>query len=145
MRNTYVILGLVLIGIFIVFIISKIPQSKDEGNMPSIADTFKTLSKSGNYAKGVLAQICCVGAQIIIWIYIYQYAEGIGIDGGTAVDFQIVTFILFVVGRAIGIYLLRFISSGTTYKVWPCEIILVLGIQDLLGLYALVGVSFLCH
>ena len=30
-RNPYVILGLVLIGIFVLFVVSKMPQSKDEG------------------------------------------------------------------------------------------------------------------
>lgn len=145
-RNPYVILGLVLIGIFIIFISSKMPQSKDEGPMPSIAETFKTLSKNGNFVKGVFAQICYVGAQIMCWTYIYQYAEGIGIDSVTAVDFQMVAFVLFVIGRAIGTYLLRFISPGKLLMVFAlCAIILVLGIigiQGILGLYALVGVSF---
>ena len=39
-RNPYVILGIVLIGIFIVFLVSKMPQSKDENNFPSIGDTI---------------------------------------------------------------------------------------------------------
>ena len=34
-RNPYVILGLVLIGIFILFVVSKMPQSKEEDEMPS--------------------------------------------------------------------------------------------------------------
>ena len=145
-RNPYVILGLVLIGIFVVFIISKMPQSKDEGGMPSISDTFETLAKNGEYVKGVFAQILYVGAQIMCWTYIYQYAEGIGMDSVTAGDFQMAAFILFVVGRAIGTYLLRFIASGKLLMIFAlCAMAFVLGvicIQGILGLYALVGVSF---
>jgi MFS transporter, FHS family, L-fucose permease len=145
-RNPYVILGLVLIGIFVVFICSKMPQSKDEGVMPSISDTFKTLAKNGNYVKGVLAQMCYVGGQIMCWTYIYQYAEGIGISSVRAVDFQIIAFILFVVGRAIGTYLLRFIAPGKLLMIFAfCAIVLIIGVvlmQNMLGLYALVGVSF---
>ncbi len=145
-RNPYVILGLVLIGIFVIFIISKMPQSKDEGGMPSISDTFKTLAKNGEYVKGVFAQILYVGAQIMCWTYIYQYAEGIGMDSVTAGDFQMAAFVLFVVGRAIGTYLLRFVSSGKLLMIFALSAMaLVLGvicIQGMFGLYALVGVSF---
>ncbi|MBE7326210.1 MFS transporter, partial [Nocardioides sp. Y6] len=33
-RNPYVILGLVIIGVFVLFLVSKMPQSKDEGTTP---------------------------------------------------------------------------------------------------------------
>ena len=36
-RNPYVILGLVIIAVFVLFVVNKMPQSKDEGGMPKIA------------------------------------------------------------------------------------------------------------
>ncbi|MDO5977472.1 L-fucose:H+ symporter permease [Flavivirga spongiicola] len=145
-RNPYVILGLVLIGVFVLFLVSKMPQSKDEGGMPSIGDTFATLGKNTKYVLGVLAQILYVGAQIMCWTYIYQYAEAIGIDSVTAGYYQMVAFFLFIIGRAIGTYMLRFMSSGKLLMYFAVlSIVLIIGtmyITGVIGLYALVGVSF---
>jgi FHS family L-fucose permease-like MFS transporter len=128
-RDPYVILGLVLIVVFILFAIIKMPQSKDESAMPHISNTFSSLAKDKNYIFGLLAQVLYVGAQIMCWTYIYQYAEGLGIDGVSAGYYQMAAFVLFTIGRAIGTYLLRFVL-GTIF------------INGSIGLYSLVGISF---
>jgi len=145
-RDPYVILGLVLIGVFVLFVVSKMPQSRDEGGMPKIGDTFAILAKNKKYVLGVIAQILYVGAQIMCWTYIYQYAEGIGMDSVTAGYYQMAAFILFTVGRAVGTYLLRFLSSGKLLMYFALfAMVFVLGtifIKGMVGLYSLVGVSF---
>jgi FHS family L-fucose permease-like MFS transporter len=145
-RNPYVILGLVLIGVFIVFVVSKMPQSKDEGGMPGIGDTFAVLSKNKKYVLGVLAQILYVGAQIMCWTYIYQYAEAIGMDSVTAGFYQMAAFFLFTVGRAVGTYMLRFMSSGKLLMYFAAFSILftlcTIFVEGIIGLYGLVGISF---
>ena len=145
-RNPYVILGLVLIGIFVVFLISKMPQSKEEGGMPSIGDTFRTLGRNTKYVLGVVAQILYVGAQIMCWTYIYHYAEAIGIDSVTAGYYQIAVFIIFFIGRAIGTYMLRFLSPGKLLMYFAIfSSLFTLGtivIQGAVGLYCLVAISF---
>ena len=145
-RDPYVILGLVLIGVFILFAIIKMPQSKDENAMPDISNTFSALAKDRNYVLGLLAQILYVGAQIMCWTYIYQYAEGIGMDSVSAGYYQIGAFVLFTVGRAIGTYLLRFMNSGKLLMYFALfAMVFVLGtifINSTAGLYSLVAVSF---
>lgn len=145
-RNPYVILGLVLVGIFIIFLVSKMPQSKDEGGMPSLGETFSRLSKNRKYVLGVLAQILYVGGQIMCWTYIYQYAEAIGMDAVTAGYYQMAAFVLFTVGRALGTYLLRFLSSGKLLMCFAFAAGLfsmgTIFIQGMIGLYCLVGISF---
>jgi FHS family L-fucose permease-like MFS transporter len=145
-RDPYVILGLVLIGVFILFAIIKMPQSKDENAMPNISNTFSSLAKDKNYMFGLLAQILYVGAQIMCWTYIYQYAEGIGIDGVSAGYYQMVAFVLFTIGRAIGTYLLRLMNSGKLLMYFALSaMVFVSGtifINGSIGLYSLVGVSF---
>ncbi|WP_242202159.1 L-fucose:H+ symporter permease [Aestuariivivens insulae] len=145
-RNPYVFLGLVLIGIFVLFVVSKMPQSKEEGSMPSIGETFVTLAKNVKYILGVLAQILYVGAQIMCWTYIYQYAEGIGIDSVTAGSYQLAAFILFIIGRAVGTYMLRFISSGKLLMYFGLLALAftagTIFIQGTVGLYCLVAISF---
>ena len=111
-RNPYVILGLVILAVLVLFVVNKMPQSKDEGGMPKIGETFAVLSKNKKYVFGVLAQIFHMGGLIMCWTYIYQYAEAIGMDNVSAGYYQMGAFILFTVGRAIGTYLLKFFSSG---------------------------------
>ena len=145
-RDPYVILGLVLIVVFILFAIIKMPQSKDESAMPNISNTFSSLAKDKNYIFGLLAQVLYVGAQIMCWTYIYQYAEGLGIDGVSAGYYQMAAFVLFTIGRAIGTYLLRFMNSGKLLMYFALSAIaFVLGtifINGSVGLYSLVGISF---
>ncbi len=145
-RNPYVILGLVLVAVFILFVISKMPQSKEEGSMPSIRETFVKLFKNRKYVLGVLAQALYVGSQIMCWTYIYQYAEGIGMDSVTAGYYQMAAFILFTVGRAFGTYLLRFLSPGKLLMYFAISsIVFSMGtifFQGIYGVYSLVAISF---
>jgi FHS family L-fucose permease-like MFS transporter len=145
-RDPYVALGLFITVVFVIFLVSKMPQSKAEGDMPKIGETFVALGKNSKYTSGVLAQVLYVGGQIMCWTYIYQYAEGIGMDSVIAGYYQMAAFVLFTVGRAIGTYLLRFISSGKLLMYFALfAMVCVFGtifIQGMLGLYCLVGISF---
>ena len=144
-RNPYVILGLVLIGIFILIAVSKMPQTKGDGEIPSVKASFDALRKNKKYVLGVLAQVFYVGAQIMCWTYIYQYAEAIGISSSDAVNYQFAAFILFLVGRAIGTYLLRFINSGQLLKYFAIlaglSTLVTMYSEGVFGLYALVAIS----
>lgn len=160
-RDPYVILGLVLIGFFVLFLVSKMPQNSTKGGMPSIKETFNELLKNKKYALGVLAQILYVGAQIMCWTYIYQYVEGLVNTGvfkesyitifGTEIlkdgfYYQVIAFILFVIGRAIGTAMLRYMSAGKLLMSFALlAMAFVAGtifIEGMMGLYSLVGVSF---
>jgi FHS family L-fucose permease-like MFS transporter len=80
------------------------------------------------------------------WTYIYQYAEAIGMDSVTAGYYQMAAFVLFTIGRAVGTYLLKFLSSGKLLMYFALlAIVFVIGtifIKGIIGLYSLVGVSF---
>ena len=145
-RNPYVVLGLVIILVFVLFATIKMPHYEDKNGIPSISKTFSTLANDRNYVLGVLAQFLNVGAMIMCWTYIYQYAEGIGVDSVTAGYYQMGAFILFTIGRAIGTYLLRFLSSGKLLMYFSLlAMLFILGtifITGYVGLYSLVCVSF---
>ena len=145
-RDPYVILGLVVIAVFILIAVSKMPQAKDDGEMAPLSDTINSLFQNANYRNGVLSQVLYVGAQIMCWTYIYQYAEAIGISSENAANYQFICFIVFLIGRAIGTYLLRFINSGKLlFQFAVMAGFCVLGtvfIEGIIGLYALVGISF---
>ena len=145
-RDPYVILGLVIMAVFVLFLVSKMPNTKEESSNEDVKKTFKRLLKNKIYSKGVLAQILYVGAQIMCWTYIYQYAEGMGMESVTAGYYQMAAFIFFSFGRAVGTLLLRFINSGRLLMVFAIFAIIstlgVIFIGNMTGLYCLVGVSF---
>ncbi|MCK0159185.1 L-fucose:H+ symporter permease [Allomuricauda sp. F6463D] len=144
-RDPYVILGLVILAVFVLIVVNKMPQAKGDGNIPSLKETTSALFKKTKYVLGVLAQILYVGAQIMCWTYIYQYAEGIGMASEVAANYQFIAFIAFLVGRAIGTYMLRFYSPGKLLMLFAilagaCALGTIF-IEGILGLYCLVGVS----
>jgi FHS family L-fucose permease-like MFS transporter len=79
------------------------------------------------------------------WTYIYQYAEGIGIDSVTAGYYQMAAFVLFVFGRAVATFLFRFFNPGKLLMIFSLFAIIsstgVMLIDNYLGLYSLVAVS----
>jgi len=145
-RDRYVILGLVVMAVFVLIAVSKMPQAKDDGEMAPLSATFSSLFQNNNYRNGVISQILYVGAQIMCWTYIYQYAEAIGISSENAANYQFICFILFLIGRAIGTYMLRFMNAGKllfqfSILAGVCVLTTVF-VKGIVGLYALVGISF---
>jgi FHS family L-fucose permease-like MFS transporter len=153
-RDPYVILGLVILAVFGLFIISKMPQTKAEGAMPSLGDTFRELVKNKKYIYGVISQVFYVGAQIMTWTYIYQYAEAIdlakintvGYEKVDVFSYQLLAFILFTLGRFIGTALLRYMKPGKLLMVSAMLASIFVGgtifVEGMTGLYCLVGISF---
>ncbi|MDG3583854.1 L-fucose:H+ symporter permease [Galbibacter pacificus] len=144
-RDPYVILGIVVLAVLVMILLNKMPQVRDEEGIPSLSKTFSSLFKNKRYVYGVLALVMYMGAQIMCWTYIYQYAEGIGVSSETAANYQLAAFFLFTIGRAIGTYLLKFMSSSKLLFYFALfGIICCLGtmfVQNEIGLYFLVMIS----
>ncbi|EKF54045.1 L-fucose transporter [Galbibacter marinus] len=145
-RDPYVILGLVVLAVLVIILISKMPQAKDSDGDVSLKKTFSSLLKNKRYSYGVLSLVMYMGAQIMCWTYIYQYAEGMEITASIAANYQLLAFILFTIGRIIGTYLLKFISSTRLLMYFAfaglfCALLTVFS-GGVYGLYALASISF---
>lgn len=145
-RDPYVLLGLVILLVFVLIAVNKMPQAKAEDGIPSLKETGKSLFLKPKYTLGVIAQILYVGAQIMCWTYIYQYAEAMGMPSEDAANYQFVAFIAFMVGRAMGTYMLRFVAPGKllmwfAFLATGCAFGTIF-LENIFGLYALVGISF---
>ncbi|MDE0558641.1 L-fucose:H+ symporter permease [Algoriphagus sp. NF] len=145
-RNPYVMLGLVVLGILILIALVKMPENKDNKGRIDFWPTMRRLFSKRNFVEGTLAQMFYVGAQIMVWTYIYQYAEALGIDNASAVNFGYAALIVFLLGRWVCTVLLRYISSSKLLSVFALMAMLfTLGaifLPDMLGLYSLVAISF---
>lgn len=145
-RNPYVALGLFVLFMLLVISLVKMPEKKEDKNAVGMWASIKRIFKKERFVGGVLAQMFYVGAQIMCWTYIYQYAENLGIDNKSAVNYAYAALGIFLSGRFLCTYLLRFINSGKLLMLLALlAIVFCLGtifIQGMGGLYSLVMISF---
>ncbi len=145
-RDPYVILGLFVLGFLVLISLVKMPLAKEEGTVPPLGKTLLALFEKKMYRMGVFAQAFYVGAQIMCWTYIYQYAEARGISNTDAATYQFGAFVLFLLGRMIGTYLLQYINAaqllrGFAVLAGACTL-LTIGSTGTFGMFALVCISF---
>lgn len=145
-RNPYVILGLVVLAILVVISLVKMPENKDSHGKVDFGPTMKRLVKNRNFVEGTLAQMFYVGAQIMVWTYIYQYAESIGITTYHAVNYAYASLGVFLVGRWVCTALLRVMPAAKLLSGFSIlAMAFTLGaifLPGMTGLYSLVGISF---
>ena len=150
-RNPYVAIGLVVVCIFVIIALTKMPQTQSEeqkalGNVHTTRQTLSNLWHNRIYREGVVAQMFYVAAQIMVWTFIIQYADHLGINKATAQMYNIVAMSLFLCSRFISTFLMRYVNTRVLLSVFAIgAAVCTLGaitIVGMFGLYCLVGISF---
>jgi FHS family L-fucose permease-like MFS transporter len=144
-RDPYVILGFVVIAMFVVITVTKMPKRDTTKTYSSAADSFKRLFKNGKYKEGVLAQLFYVAAQIMCWTFIIQYAGNLGIAKSDAQNYNIVAMSIFLGSRFISTFLMKFVNAKKLLMIFAlCAMVTISGvilIEGMTGLYLLVATS----
>lgn len=154
-KGPYVIIGLVLIIMFVLFLIYKMPEYKESDSSKGLElkGTFKRLLKNSRYKEGVIAQAFYVGAQIAMWTFIVQYGTEVYTSNGMieveaaekASGLQIIALMLFATSRFIFTFLMKFIQPSFLLMLLACLAIIfllpVLFVGGEFGLYCIVAVS----
>ena len=144
-RDPYVILGFVVLVMFIIIFVSKMPERKKPAQSVKTIDTFKRLFKNVKYREGVIAQVFYVAAQIMCWTFIIQYAENLGLSKATAQNFNIVAMTLFIASRFISTVLMKYFNAKLLLTVFAIGGMItttgVILIEGQMGLYCLVATS----
>ncbi|WP_282122127.1 L-fucose:H+ symporter permease [Algibacter mikhailovii] len=144
-RNPYVILGFVVIAMFVLISLTKMPKRSKDITYSSPSSSFKRLFKNGKYKEGVLAQLFYVAAQIMCWTFIIQYAGNLGIAKAEAQNYNIVAMSIFLLSRFISTFLMKYINSRKLLMIFAlCAMTTISGvilIEGQLGLYLLVATS----
>jgi FHS family L-fucose permease-like MFS transporter len=95
----YVVISLVVIGVLIMFLLSKMPDTGHEEEKIDFLPLLKRLANF-HYAGGVVAQAFYVGAQIMCWTFIIHYGMTLlGLTAAEAQNYNIVAMILFLSSR----------------------------------------------
>ena len=144
-RDPYVALGIVVVVMFVIIALVKVPTNK--GQESSVTKgTLKRLWSNKVYREGVVAQVFYVAAQIMVWTFIIQYADHLGIDKATAQNYNIVAMVLFLAGRFLSTWLMKYIDGRRLLAIFGiCAGLCSLGailIVGKAGLYCLIGISF---
>lgn len=144
-RNPYVVLGFVVIAMLVVIAVSKMPKRESADHEVHALDSFKRLIKKPNYREGVIAQVFYVGAQIMCWTFIIQYADNLGIPKAEAQNYNIVAMAIFIASRFISTFLMKYLNSKLMLTMFAVGGMItttgVILIQGMPGLYLLVATS----
>ena len=117
-RNAYVALGVVVVLVFIIIAITRMPKTAGSGVRTK--GTLGRLWHNVSYREGVLAQVFYVGAQIMVWTFIIQYADNLGIDKATAQKYNIIAMAMFLCFRFIATFLMKYVNSRKLLAIFGC-------------------------
>lgn len=151
-RDPYVALGCVVLVMFVVIALVRVPHTDnahteitENTEKPSAKATLKRLWCNKVYREGVIAQVFYVAAQIMVWTFIIQFADNLGISKATAQNYNIVAMCLFLGGRFLSTWLMKYTDGrrlltifGIGAAVCSLGAILIVGKA---GLFCLVGIS----
>lgn len=145
-RDPYVFIGLVVVAMFIIIAIKKMPNTTGESSSVSAWETLRNLWHNKVYREGVFTQIFYVAAQIMVWTFIIQYADHLGIDKATAQTYNIFAMFMFLCSRALATYLMKWINGRLLLGLFgigaACCTAGCILIDGIAGLYCLVAISF---
>ena len=143
----YLMLGIVVAFVFVIFAITKLPGSRNENvDRLNLKPTLKRLFSNRLYLEGVVAQAFYVGAQIMCWTFIIHYGVNeLEMTKAEAQSYNMVAMVIFVSSRFICTYLLKYINPGQLLMALALGGgLFTLGtifISGIMGLYSLVAVS----
>ncbi len=145
-RDPYVWLGFTVAAMLVLFLVVDMPEQEEVNHEVGVWPAIRRLWAQPRFAGGVVAQTFYVGAQIMCWTYIYQYAESIGISNADAVPYGISALVVFLLGRWVGTYALKFVSGGKLLLYFALGALAMTALTIVLigqaGLYTLVAISF---
>ncbi|WP_319509764.1 L-fucose:H+ symporter permease [uncultured Draconibacterium sp.] len=144
-RDPYVILGFVVIVMLVIIVLAKMPKRESADHEIHPWHSAKRLFRNKIYREGVIAQVFYVGAQIMCWTFIIQYADNLGIPKAQAQNYNIVAMAIFIASRFISTFLMKYLNARYMLLLFAiggiCTTTGVILIQGMMGLYLLVATS----
>lgn len=144
-RDPYVMLGFIVLIMFVIILVSKMPERHSSDHSIHFWASVKRLWRNVKYREGVIAQVFYVAAQIMCWTFIIQYADNLGIKKSVAQNYNIVAMALFISSRFISTALMKYLNARLLLTLFAVGGLItttgVILIEGQLGLYCLVATS----
>lgn len=121
----YMILGVFLLLLAVVFMVLKFPEFKDENESNSTSSIGQAL-KQKHLVWAIIAQFFYVGAQVCVTSFFVRMAiSGGGVDEKTAGYYLGIYGLLFMLGRFIGTIIMRYIQPAKLLAIYALLCILL--------------------
>lgn len=146
-RDPYVALGFVVVAVFVIIALYKMPAVKVEESDTKLSfkEAVSRLIKKPKYREGVIAQVFYVGVQIMCWTFIVQYAERLGFTKAEGQNFNIIAMGIFITSRFISTSLMKYLKAEFMLMLFAIggffSILGVIFIDGVWGLYCLILTS----
>lgn len=146
-KMPYIVLGSVLVLVAVIFYFMHLPSMKPKHTEVEVKPGFFSVLKFRHLTWSVVAQFFYVGAQVCITSFFIRIAQqGAGLDEKTAAYYLGVYGFLFMAGRFIGTFFLKFVKDYVLLSIY-CIISALLSLVAIYGsgmgvLYALGGIGF---
>ncbi|WP_442796169.1 L-fucose:H+ symporter permease [Pelobium manganitolerans] len=143
----YIVLGSVLLLVAVIFIFMKLPAMKPEHTEVEVKPGFFSVLKFSHLSWAVVAQFFYVGAQVCVTSFFIRMAEqGAGMDEKTAGYYLGIYGFLFMAGRFIGTFFLKYVKDHVLLSIY-CVLSVILCAVAIYGsgiyvIYALGGIGF---
>jgi FHS family L-fucose permease-like MFS transporter len=146
-KMPYMILAGTLMLVAILFYFVNLPEIKNVSKEPTTGGSFFGVLKHRHLLLGVLAQFFYVGAQVCVTSFFIRMAkQGGGYDELTAGYALGIYGLLFMAGRFIGTFFMRFIASAKLLAIYAVISALLCGVaiagNGAYVIYALGGLGF---
>ena len=153
LTGPYWVVGLVIIVMFVLILVARMPKNADQDHDMHIVPVLGHLLHRPRYWEGVIAQFFYVGVQIMCWTFIIQYgtrvfmAEGMDEQSAEVLSqtYNIIAMVLFVSCRFLCTWLMKYLQPSKLLTIFAIGGMIattgVIFLQNRLGLYCLVAVS----
>ena len=153
LTGPYWVVGLVIIVMFVLILVARMPKNADQDHDMHIVPVLGRLLHRPCYWEGVIAQFFYVGVQIMCWTFIIQYgtrvfmAEGMDEQSAEVLSqtYNIIAMVLFVSCRFLCTWLMKYLQPPKLLTIFAIGGMIatagVIFLQNRLGLYCLVAVS----
>lgn len=153
LTGPYWVVGLVIIVMFVLILVARMPKNADQDHDMHIGPVLGRLLHRPRYWEGVIAQFFYVGVQIMCWTFIIQYgtrvfmAEGMDEQSAEVLSqtCNIIAMVLFVSCRFLCTWLMKYLQPPKLLTIFAIGGMIatagVIFLQNRLGLYCLVAVS----
>jgi MFS transporter, FHS family, L-fucose permease len=128
----YLIIGLVVLVIAVVFIFTKLPEIHEEDEPAERANSGISLRKQRHFVLGVLAQFAYVAAQTGVFSFLINFITDEHLEPHFSVEhapyFLSIGFALFMIGRMSGSYIMSFVRPTQLLAIYSIACIILLPI-----------------
>ena len=144
-KMPYIILGLVILMVAVIFFFTKLPEIKD--TQKDAKKGFLHAFTHPHLKWAVVAQFFYVGAQVCVLSFLVLFAtKAAGITEKEAAWYSGIAGLVFMLGRFVGTFAMKFIAPPKLLTIYSflCMLLTLVAIfgTGIITLYALIGVAF---